>query len=274
MRTWLITGVSRGLGLAIARCVLAAGDRVIGTVRSGVPDIAAAPDRFHAITCDLDDNAQVDLMVQQAFAHFGAIDVIVNNAGFGIIGAVDQTTDAELHQLFEVDVFAPIRIVQQSLPKLRANNGGHIVNITSIAGRAPGPGATIYAAAKYAMEGFSAALAQEVAQYGIRVTAVAPGQFRTGFLDMAQKRRQKPEATDSSSPLDAAVRRLQELSGNQSGDPEKAAKAILEIVESPEPPLHLLLGSDAIERYKCKAGAMAEEASVWERLTRSTDFGF
>lgn len=252
--------------------MLEAGDRVVGTVRAGVPDIAAAPDRLHVIQCDLGDQAQVDAMVDQAFARFGTIDIIVNNAGFGIIGAVELTTDADLHQLFEVDVFAPIRIVRQALPKLRANNGGHIVNITSIAGRAPGPGATLYAAAKYAMEGFSAALAQDVAQHGIRVTAVAPGQFRTGFLDVAQKRQQEPESAQGNSPVDAAVNRLRELSGNQPGDPDKAAEALLEIVRSPASPLHLLLGTDALERYARKVGEVADEASAWERLSRSTDF--
>ncbi len=272
MKTWLITGVSRGLGLALARHVLAAGDRVIGTVRAGVPDIAGAQDRFHAITCDLGDHAQVDAMVEQAFAHFGTIDVIVNNAGFGIIGAVEQTTAAGLHQLFEVDVFAPIRIVRQALPRLRANGGGHIINITSIAGRAPGPGATLYAAAKYAMEGFSAALAQDVASQGIRVTAVAPGQFRTGFLDVAQQRQNEADDARGSSPVDMAVGRLRALSGQQPGDPEKAAKAVLEIVRSPAPPLHLLLGSDAVERYNRKVDQVAQEMLAWECLSRSTDF--
>ena len=156
MRTWFITGVSRGLGRAIAQAALTEGDTVIGTVRDTAPDLASGPGKLHVVTLDVTDGEAVDRAVSQAFARAGTIDVIVNNAGYGLLGALEKATDSEARRLFEVDVFAPFRIIRAALPHLRAQASGHIINITSIAGRAPGPGSALYAAAKYALEGLSA----------------------------------------------------------------------------------------------------------------------
>ena len=182
-RAWFITGVSRGLGHALAEAVLAEGDTVIGTVRRRPPALAASRGRLHLLEADLSDPLRTQAVVEEAFGWAGRIDVVVNNAGYGLLGSVEATVEEEMRQLFEVDVFAPILIVRTALPHLRAQGSGHIVNVTSIAGRAPGPGIALYAEAKHALEGFSASLAQEVAPLGLRVTAVAPGQFRTDFLD-------------------------------------------------------------------------------------------
>ena len=171
MKTWLITGVSRGLGLALAQAALARGDTVIGTVRSRAPDLVAAPGKLHLLTVDMTDAEAVPAMVTDAFARAGRIDVIVNNAGYGLLGALETASDAEAARLFETDVFGPFRLIRAALPRLRAQGGGHIVNVTSIAGRAPGAGSALYAAAKFALEGLSAGLAQEVAPLGIAVTA-------------------------------------------------------------------------------------------------------
>lgn len=271
MKTWLITGIGRGLGLAIARAALQAGDRVVGTLRAGAPDLTAPAGRLHPIACDLSDPEQLDPMLQRAFAVHGRLDVIVNNAGFGLIGAVDAPGDAELRRLFEVDMFAPLRILRLALPRLRAQGGGHVINITSIAGRAPGPGAALYAAAKSAVEGFSVAVAQELAQDNIRVTAIAPGQFRTGFLDAAGTR--PPPVGQDQPQIRAALDQLRRLSGHQIGDPDRAARAIVRVAHAPHPPLQLLLGTDALQRQTRRLREMRHEMRQWRDLTRSTDFG-
>jgi NAD(P)-dependent dehydrogenase (short-subunit alcohol dehydrogenase family) len=195
MRTWFITGVSRGLGRAIAQAALTEGETVIGTVRDGAPDLAAGPGELHVLKLDVTDGEAVDTAVSQAFARAGTIDVVVNNAGYGLLGALEKATDSEARRLFEVDVFAPFRIIRAALPRLRAQRSGHIINITSIAGRAPGPGAALYSAAKYALEGLSASLAQEVRPLGVKVTAVAPGAFRTDFLSSHSIRKSEGEDT-------------------------------------------------------------------------------
>src|SRR5271167_3433015 len=195
MSTWVITGISRGLGDARAPAALAEGDAVIGTVRDKAPDLATGSGKLHVLTLDVADGEAVEAAVRQAFARAGKIDVIVNNAGYGLLGALEKATDAEARRLFDIDVFAPCRIIRAALPYLRAQRSGHIINITSIGGRAPGAGSALYAAAKYALEGLSASLAQEVRPFGVKVTAVAPGAFRTDFLSSHSIR--KSEAEDA-----------------------------------------------------------------------------
>jgi NAD(P)-dependent dehydrogenase (short-subunit alcohol dehydrogenase family) len=269
MDTWLITGISRGLGLALARCVLKNGDRVIGTVRGELPVLGHAEDRLHIIRCDLGDPMQISAMVAEAFEQFGSIDVIVNNAGYGFLGSLEATDDQELRNLFEVDVFAPIQIVREALPFLRARRKGHVINITSIAGRAPGAGASAYAAAKHALEGFSASVASELAACGISMTAIAPGQFRTEFLSSARV----GKGSRNNDPIvETAMQRFQKINGRQLGDPERAAQAIVAVIKSGSPPLHLLLGSDALDRYKQKITDVQAEMAEWDHLSRSTDF--
>lgn len=272
MKTWFITGVSRGLGLEIARAALHAGHRVAGTSRSISPLFEEFPERFLPLPCDLSKSDDVGQAVSAAFSAFGQIDVLVNNAGYGLLGAVEQSTDEEMTDLFEIDVFAPIRIVRQAIPHLRKQQGGHIINITSIAGRAPGTGAALYAAAKASMEIFSAALAQEVAPFGIRVTAVAPGQFRTAFLSEQSVRKSKPIDGVYSSNLDTALQSLASLDRKQLGDPAAAARAILDLAASDDPPVHLLLGSDALVRDRARADLIAAEIERWKATTLSTDF--
>ncbi len=193
MKTWFITGISRGLGLALASAALTRGDTVIGTVRGAAPAIPEGSGTLHVLTLDMEDGDAVEAAVERAFALAGRIDVIVNNAGYGLLGALEKASDAEVARLFAVDLFGPFRLTRAALPHLRAQGSGHIVNITSIAGRAPGAASAMYAAAKYALEGMSAALAQEVAPLGIKVTAVAPGAFRTDFLSPHSIRKSEAE---------------------------------------------------------------------------------
>jgi NAD(P)-dependent dehydrogenase (short-subunit alcohol dehydrogenase family) len=272
MRTWFITGVSRGLGQAIANAALAEGDTVIGTVRDTAPDLKSGAGKLHVVTLDVTDGEAVEAAVSQAFASAGTIDVIVNNAGYGLLGALEKATDAEARRLFEVDVFAPFRIIRAALPYLRAQRSGHIINITSIAGRAPVPGSALYAAAKYALEGLSAALAQEVRPFGVKVTAVAPGAFRTDFLSRHSIRKSDGEDEAYGASVGRSLSALDAMAGKQIGDPDRAAQAILDLVRAAEPPIHLLLGTDALRRAREKVDAVIEEMDRWEEVTRSTDF--
>ena len=270
MKTWFITGISRGLGLALAKAALAQGDKVIGTVRNGTPDLKAAPGKLQVITVDIADGTAAEAAIKQAF-EAGRIDVIVNNAGYGLLGATEKATDAELAHIFAVDVFAPFRIIRTALPYLRAQGSGHIVNITSVAGRAPAAGYSLYASVKYALEGMSVSLAQELAPFGIKVTAVAPGAFRTDFLSAHSIRKSGADNAYAEN-VGRITAAFDANDGKQLGDPDRGAQAIMAAVDADNPPLHLLLGSDALRRAREKLDAVIEEIDRWEDVTRSTDY--
>jgi NAD(P)-dependent dehydrogenase (short-subunit alcohol dehydrogenase family) len=173
MKTWFITGISRGLGKTLAEAALARGDTVIGTVREGAPDISPGRGTLHVLTLDVADADAIAPAVAEAFAKTARVDVLVNNAGYGLLGAIEEASDAEVARLFDVNVFGPFRLIRAALPRLRQQGSGHIVNITSIAGRAPMASPGMYAAAKSAVEGLSQSLGQEVAPFGLKVTAIA-----------------------------------------------------------------------------------------------------
>ena len=271
MKTWFITGISRGLGKALAEAALARGDTVIGTVREEAPDIEAESGTLHVLTLDVARADAIVPAVAEAFGHTGRIDVLVNNAGYGLLGAIEEASDAEVERLFDVNVFGPFRLIRAALPHLRQQGGGHIINVTSIAGRAPMASSGLYAAAKSAMEGLSQSLGQEVAPFGLKVTAVAPGGFRTDFLTDHSVRRSRAADAYADS-VGRSMAYLDSMAGRQIGDPARAAAAILTLVDAPEPPLHLLLGTDALRRGREKLDAVIEEIDRWEELTRSTDF--
>jgi NAD(P)-dependent dehydrogenase (short-subunit alcohol dehydrogenase family) len=273
MKTWLITGISRGLGLALAQAALARGDTVIGTVRGDAPAIAAGSGTLHVVTLDMADAGAIAPAVERAFVLAGGdIDVIVNNAGYGLLGALEKASDTEMDRLFAIDVFAPIRVIRAALPHLRVQGHGHILNVSSIAGRAPGAGSALYAAAKHALEGLSAALAPEIAPLGLKVTAIAPGAFRTDFLSPHSIRKSEDEDKAYAASVGRTAAAFEAMAGRQLGDPVRAAQAILALVDAPSPPLHLLLGSDALRRAREKLDAMIAEMDGWEDVTRATDF--
>jgi NAD(P)-dependent dehydrogenase (short-subunit alcohol dehydrogenase family) len=271
MRTWFITGVSRGIGKALAEAALAGGDTVIGTVRHGTPDIARGAGALHVLELDVADVDAIEPAIAEAFGITGRIDVLVNNAGYGLLGAIEEAADADVDRLYAVDVFGPFRIIRAALPRLRQQGAGHIVNITSIAGRAPMAGSGMYAGAKAAVEGMSESLAQEVEPFGLKVTAVAPGGFRTDFLSDHSIRRSR-QADVYADSVGKSLAHLDDVAGRQMGDPVRAANAIRMIVDAAEPPLHVLLGSDALHRARVKLDAVIEEIDRWEDVTRSTDF--
>ena len=272
MTKWLITGISRGLGQALAEAALARGDVVVGTTRNGKSAIAASRGTLHVLPLEIGDAPAIESTVTKAFELAGGLDVIVNNAAYGLLGAIENASDAELVRLFEVNVFGTFRVIRAALPKLRAQGRGHIINITSIAGRAPMAGSGLYAATKSAVEGLSESLAKEVGPLGIKVTAVAPGAFRTDFLSSHSIRKSTPASDAYADSVGQTMNRLDAMAGNQSGDPARAAQALLAVVDVKQPPLHVLLGSDALRRARESLDILIEEMDRWEEVTRGTDF--
>lgn len=272
-KRWFITGISRGLGLALAQAALARGDTVIGTVRSGAPPVEKGPGQLHVLTLDVTDGVAIERVVAEAFRRAqGRLDILVNNAGYGLLGALEDASDEEVQRLFATDVFGPFKVIRAALPGLRAQGEARILNITSIAGRAPGAASALYAAAKYALEGLTASLHQEVEPLGIKLTAVAPGAFRTDFLSKHSIRLSAPKAAGYGETVGRASLAFSSMAGQQLGDPARAAGALLRIADAPDPPLHLLLGSDALRRARAKLAAVEAEIATWEHLTIGTDF--
>lgn len=271
-KIWLITGVSRGLGKALAQAVLDRGYTVIGTTRSGKADLKGDANSLHLFELELTDLAQIKQTVDAAYQLHGRLDVVVNNAGYGLLGALEEASDEEIKQVFDVNFFGVVHLLQAVLPYLRQQRSGHLVNVSSIAGLAPMAGSSLYAAAKCAVEGVSQALAQEVAPLGIQVTLVEPGAFRTDFLTDHSIRISQPQIADYQPTSGKAVQHLADINGKQLGDPALGAEAIIKAVESETPPLHLVLGSDALQRTHAKIQAMTTLLNDWEAVSKSTDF--
>ncbi|WNH51788.1 oxidoreductase [Stenotrophomonas oahuensis] len=271
----LITGVSSGFGRALAVEALAAGHRVVGTVRNAqaAQDFEAlVPGRAFARMLDVTNTAAIAPLVEAIEAYLGPISVLVNNAGYGHEGVLEESPLAEMRQQFEVNVFGAVAMMQAVLPHMRPRREGHILNITSMGGFITMPGIAYYCGSKFALEGISEALGKEVAALGIRVTAVAPGSFRTDWGGRSMVRSPRAIA-DYDALFDPIRQRRQEVSGKQLGDPQKAAQAMLAVIDSPEPPVHLLLGTDALQLVHAKLKALEQELREWESLTVSTDGG-
>lgn len=271
-KVWFMTGIARGLGHALAKAVLAKGDLVIGTTRRGEQPKGLAADNLTVLPLEMTDRDQIARTVAAAFARHGRLDVIVNNAGYGLLGPVEGSTPDEADHVFAVNFFGPLALIRAALPRLREQRRGHIVNISSIAGVAPTPGAGLYAATKSALDGMSASLAQEVAPFGIWVTVVNPGSFRTEFLLSRSVLRTSLSIDDYAVTSGRAVDGLLTKDGQQLGDPARGATAIMEAVEFDEPPLNLVLGSDALDRARGRLDRFEEDLIRWESLTLSTDF--
>lgn len=272
-RLILITGVSSGFGRALAQQALQAGHRVVGTLRNDQARVAfeaLAPGRAFGRLLDVTDADAIDALVADIEANVGPIDVLVNNAGYGHEGILEESTLAELRHQFEVNVFGPAALIKAVLPHMRERRRGHILNITSMGAFITMPGIAWYCGSKFALEGISEVLGKEVAAFGIHVTAVAPGSFRTDWAGRSMAR--APRSIDDYDALFDPIRSAREAkSGHQLGDPAKAAQAMLQIIESDAPPTHLLLGSDALQLVRTKLASMAGSIDAWEKLSRSTD---
>ncbi|MCX2729081.1 oxidoreductase [Saccharopolyspora sp. NFXS83] len=271
MSVWFITGISRGLGRALAEAALGRGHTVVGTTRSGECDLAVADGRLRTVALDITVPEHAAAAVAAAHEFAGRIDVVVNNAGYGLLGAIEETSPSEAEHVFDVNFFGALRVVRAALPVLREQRCGHVVNISSIAALAPGGGSGLYAAAKAALGGMSEALAQEVAPLGIKVTAVEPGQFRTDFLS-GRSRRNTATAIDDYAATSGSVTALEGKHGKQFGDPARAAEVILDAVADAEPPMHLVLGADALDRTRANADRLLGDLRRWEGASAATAF--
>jgi NAD(P)-dependent dehydrogenase (short-subunit alcohol dehydrogenase family) len=271
-KTFLITGVSSGLGRAFAMAALADGHRVIGTVRR--PEEAqtfGATERAFPLLLDVTDYAAIPAAVQSVEREAGPIDVLVNNAGYGHEGVVEESSMDDLQRQFATNVFGPVAMIKAVLPGMRERRRGHIVNVTSMGGFITMPGIAFYCGSKFALEGISESLGKELASFGVYVTALAPGQFRTDWAGRSMDRtpRSVSDYDRVMNPIRAA---RQAKSGNQPGDPNKAARALLRLVESENPPTRLFLGADALGLVGQKLEQMKTEMGTWEALSCSTDF--
>jgi NAD(P)-dependent dehydrogenase (short-subunit alcohol dehydrogenase family) len=273
-KVWLITGCSTGFGRELAKEVLAKGYKVAVASRktSDVDDIVAAyPNSSIAIQLDVTNESEIKSSVAQTMAHFGQIDVLVNNAGIGYFGSIEESEDAEVRKMFEINVFGLAKMTQEVLPHMRKQRSGHILNIASIAGLRSFPGVGFYNATKYAVDGLSEALAKEVGPLGIKVTIIAPSGFRT---DWAGRSANESPATIADYAETAYKNKdnIRGISGNQAGDPIRGVKAMIQVVESENPPMRLLLGVAALKGAREKLEELKNDFDTWASVTEGADF--
>ncbi len=276
MSVWFITGASRGFGLQIARDALARGHRVVATARNAAAIYEALPeggDNLLAVALDVTDEGQAKAAVDAAVERFGAVDVLINNAGRGLLGAVEEASDAEVRAVYETNVFGLLTVTRAVTPVLRAQRSGTIVNISSVGGFSSSPGWGVYASTKFAVEAISEAMHDELKPLGVHVMVVEPGYFRTDFLDSSSLQTQQTVIEDyNEGPAGAMRVHATERNHDQPGDPVKAATAIIDVVDSPEPPLRLMLGKDTIAAVEAKIAHVQNELAQWRSVAESTDF--
>jgi NAD(P)-dependent dehydrogenase (short-subunit alcohol dehydrogenase family) len=273
-RGWLITGVSTGFGRELANALLARGELVAGTLRKDdqVAQFSAlAPGRSFGFKLDVTDGAAVSAVVREAAGQLGAIDVLVNNAGYGLFGAVEEIDDAESRRLMETNFFGLLNLTRAVLPLMRARRHGHIVNFSSIAGIWGIPGCGVYNASKFAVEGLSEAMAMELAPLGIKVTLVEPGGFKTNFGGSSKAFAARVIEDYAATPAGKIRTLMSTFQGREAGDPAKAAVAVIRAVEAERPPLRLVLGSDALKRARSRFEFLAKDYDGWEEVSVSTD---
>jgi len=272
---WLITGVSSGFGLELALAALARGDTVVGTLRRRAQADSfekLAPGRAHAVLLDVTQAADIEPAVQQALQRAGCIDVLVNNAGYGLFGAVEEISDAEARQVMETNFFGALAVTRALLPQFREQRSGHIFNISSVAGVIGFPSCGLYAASKFALEGMSEALATELAPFGVRVTIVEPGGFRTNFAGGSLRQAEQVLEAYAGTPSAKARNSIGNYRGHEPGDPAKAAAAIITAVEAPQAPLRLVLGADGVKMVRQKIEGSLKLLAEWEAVSQSTAF--
>jgi NAD(P)-dependent dehydrogenase (short-subunit alcohol dehydrogenase family) len=271
---WFITGCSTGFGREVARAVISRGYRAVVTAQNPhqVEDLVLEyEDRTLALRLDVTDPAQFAEAARRAEEHFGGIDVLVNSAGIGYFAAVEEGDESEVRRMFEINFFGLERMTRAVLPGMRKRRSGHIINIASICGLAAIPSLGHYSATKFAVEGLSEVLALEVEPLGIRVTLVEPSAFRTNWAGRSANGN-RLEIADYAATAGATLRDLRDSSGKQPGDPVRAANAIIRAVESPPPPLHLLLGKDALRMAREKLEALSRDIDAWGKVTVGADF--
>ena len=272
-KTWFITGASRGLGALIAEQALARGDAVVATARDPARVVSRLGDspNLLAVALDVTNEAQARAAADAAVARFGRIDILLNNAGFGLLGAVEEATAPEIERVYATNVFGLLAVTRAVLPHMRRQRSGHVLNISSIGGYAASAGWGVYCSTKFAVEGITEALALELKPLGVHATVIEPGFFRTDFLD-AQSLSVSPSHIDDYADTAGAMRSFAASANHaQPGDPAKLARALMTVVDAAEPPLRMPFGSDAVRRIEAKNAAVAQELARWRDLSVSTD---
>ena len=274
MKTWFITGASRGFGLRIAKLALEQGDNVVATARraDAVTEALGNRERLLALPLDVTDEAQANAAVTAAVEAFGSIDVLLNNAGFGLLGAVEEASTEDVERVFRTNVFGLLNVTRAALPTMRAQRSGRILNISSIGGYRGAAGFGVYSSTKFAVEGLSEALHAELAPLGIQVTVVEPGYFRTDFLDATSLTVSGREIAEYAQTAGRVRRAAADLNHGQPGDPDKLAQVILDFADAANPPVRLPLGSDTVAAIEAKHAADAEIVAKWRAISVSTDF--
>ena len=275
-KVWFVTGASKGLGLTLIKKLLQNDYHVVATSRNIealIQEIGNATTQFLPLAVNLVDNNDVQQAIEKSIAHFGKIDVVVNNAGYGQTGTLEELTDQESRENFDVNVFGTLNVVRHVMPYLRNQRSGHIFNISSVGGLYAGfPGWGIYCATKFAVAGFTAALAAEIKAFNIHATVVYPGYFRTGFLAKGSVMTPKLPISVYEAARESEKAHLEDISGNQPNDPEKAADVLIAISKSENPPVHLLLGVDAYDILINKINAITKDVEQWKNYTLSTAY--
>jgi NAD(P)-dependent dehydrogenase (short-subunit alcohol dehydrogenase family) len=273
-RVWLITGSAAGFGRDLAEAVLARGERLVATARhpEQLQELASRyPEQLLPLSLDVTNQVQAHEAVHRAIDKFGRIDVLVNNAGYGLVGAVEEVDDTEVRHQFETNVFGTLNVTRAVLPFMREQHSGHILMISSVGGFTGAIGFGIYNASKFAIEGFSEAMAQEIAPLGLHLTIVEPGYFRTNFAGRSLVRAQH-EISSYRQTSGATRERMTQVNGKQPGDPLRAVQAMIQVVDAANPPLRLVLGTDALDRIRAKLASVASELDTWEETTINTAF--
>jgi len=274
-KVWYVTGSSQGLGLTLVKKLLVSGYRVAATSRSA-NDLQKAvglkdPGRFLPLEVDLTSSESIRQSLEQTVASFGTIDTIVNNAGYGMEGTVEELEEKKMRDIFEINVFATINVTKWALPYLRRQRSGHIINISSVAGFVGAPGWSVYSATKSAVIAFSEVLALDLQELGIKVTVVGPSGFRTGFLTKESLVSTESHIADYQTVAKTQAR-YAAMDGKQDGDPERAAALFIQLAENPSPPLHFWLGANALDRAGEKIEFLGQELKKWKGLSVSADF--
>jgi len=273
-RVWLVTGASRGIGAKIVAAALAHGDAVVATARNAQTVVERFGEQpgLLAVQLDVTNESQAVDVARAAVEHFGRIDVLVNNAGFGVLGAVEEASADEVRRLYETNVFGLLNVTRGVLPFMRQARSGHVINISSVGGFRSGAGFGAYCSTKFAVEGLSEALHAELAPLGVKVTVVEPGYFRTDFLD-SNSLVESPRVIDDYAATSGEVRKLAKVYNQQQpGNPELLAVAMIKLVEAPNPPMRLALGTDTLQAIEAKLAYVKEETDAWRELSASTDF--
>jgi NAD(P)-dependent dehydrogenase (short-subunit alcohol dehydrogenase family) len=270
MKTWFITGASRGFGALITEAALATGDAVVATARN--PSSMADRPRLLKLPLDVTREAQARVAVARAIEQFGRIDVLVNNAGYGLLGGIEEASAAEVERVFATNVFGLLNVTRAVLPHLRRQRSGHVINMSSVGGYASYPGWGVYCATKFAVEGISEALSLELAPLGIHVTVVEPGYFRTDFLSAQSLSSTAARIEDYADTVGKMRAFAAAANHQQPGDPERLARAIVQLVAADKPPTRLALGQDTVARIGEKHRAVERELDLWRALSLSTDF--